>query len=131
MRVAKIGDVAMIVNVQENPLKDRTLKVAFENVENGTEVRVYKSGRKDTAKCYTVHGGVLLATVEAARYTICMGAAKAHFTVYEKDGALFVKRTREDPEKMLDKTVKLCLALMDRIRVLEERIESIEGYETE
>lgn len=131
MEIIKLGEVAILAHVRSEALEEPAIRIRLDGVEDGSAITVYKSGRKDKAKCYTAQNGIVSPSVEPAKYTLCIGSAKVRFTVFEQDGKLYVKRSKEDPEQTLEKIFQLCLEMLSRIDAQNKRLETIDGYETE
>lgn len=131
MEIIKIGNVAILAHVRSEALEEPVMRIQLEGVKDFEPITIYKNGQRQKSKKYTAMGGSVSADVEPAKYTLCIGSAKVRFTVYEQDGKLYVKRSKEDPEKTLEKIFQLCLEMLARINAQDKKLESLDGYETE
>ena len=131
MKLSKIEEVLVIEKMQTEPLDGGSVRIRVNGIDDGTPITIYKNGNKDHAKHYCVTDCCIRPHVEAARYTICIGDAKAKFNVFEQSGKLYLAKPKEDLEKTVDRLYKLCIALNNRIEDQEQKLQSVLGYDTE
>lgn len=131
MKVKKIGEVAIIATLREDPLEPCVVCISIEGIDDGDTVTLCKHGRAQEKTVYTVCDGCITAKVEAAKYTLCIDTARVRFTVAEVDGRLYLRRPKEDPQQLCEKLFKLCIAMADRLMEQDAKIANLEGYDTE
>ena len=131
MKVCKFEDIAIIESIEDKEIFGESIKIDFAGVPDGTLIKAYKNGLKETCKKYSVQNGFIKTKVEPAKYTICIEDSQIKFTVYEQDSKLYLKRSKEDPEKSVEKMFRLCMAMLRRINKQDEKIENMTGYDPE
>ena len=132
MKIQLFKDMAFIASIPNGPIQTGDLMITVCGMQEDQAVRIYKDGIQENAMTYYTNGGKILASVTPGRYALCIGGDKVKFTVYETpDKKIHVKRTKEDPEKTIQKMLALCVEMMREIGRQNEKIDNLSGYETE
>ena len=132
MKIQLFNNMAFIASTPHGPIQNGDLVITICGMQEDQAVRIYKDGMPENAKSYHTNGGKLVANVTPGRYALCVGDDKVRFTAYETpDKKIHVKRTKEDPEKTLQKMLNLCIEMMREIGRQNEKIENLSGYDTE
>jgi hypothetical protein len=131
VEIVKIGNVAVLAHVQKEPLEQPFIQVKVDGVEDNMPIVLYKNGRSEESKKYLLDHGIAFPEIDAGKYTLCIGASKVRFTIYEADGKMYVKRSKEDPNKTVSTLIQLCLELFNKLEEQKKRIDDLNGYDVE
>lgn len=129
MNISIFGTSAIFSQPTEEQVKGKSITIGVDGVEEGTQVSIVKNGKKETEFKCIVHNNSLILMVEAARYTIDIDGCKVRFTVYEKDGGLFVKRAKEDGEKAMQTLLEAYRELSLQMQQIKTKIDNLTGYD--
>lgn len=129
MKILKLNNAIMLCPGKDETAINGAITIDLEGVEEGATVTVRKNGKRETETKHIVKDKTIVLHVEEAKYSLKIGKCKARFTVYERNGALFAKKTREDLE-----TTILCLfdaysELFAEIQTINKKIENLTGYD--